>query len=33
MKTDWENIRSVFSKERAGKKCVDNVVKYITGAV
>ena len=33
MKTDWESIQNVFPKERAGKKRVDNVVKYITAAV
>ena len=33
MKTDWESIQNVFPKEKAGKKCVDNVVKYITAAV
>ena len=33
MKTDWESIQNVFPKEKAGKKRVDNVVKYITAAV
>jgi len=33
MKSDWERIQSVFPKERAGKKRVDNVVMYILAAV
>ncbi len=33
MKSDWESIQNVFPKERAGKKCVENVVKCITVAV